>query len=161
MSDGLASVAVFCLIPVGILGLLFVHELGHALPILLAGGRAHVTLGSHDGRTATLGRLSVTLGVPGIWQLLTYGDIRWSGVDSKRVRAAAILGGPAVTVTAVGVLGVVLLRGVDGPSFWVVANLLASDSYRAYQTIVPKTYSQGPYDGMPSDGERFLRLVRS
>lgn len=161
MSDGLTSVAVFCLIPVGILGLLFVHELGHALPVLLAGGRAHVTVGSHDGRTATFGRLSVTVGVPGLRRLLKYGEIRWSGVDSKRVRAAAILGGPAVTVSAVGVLGVVLLRGVDGPAFLVVANLLVSESYRAYQTIVPKTYSRGPYDGTPSDGKRFLRLVRS
>jgi len=161
MSDGLASVAVYCLIPVGILGLLVAHELGHALPVLLAGGRAHVTVGSRDGRTATLGRFSVTVGAPGLRRLLTYGEIAWSGVDSNRVRAAAILGGPAVTASAIGVLGLVLSGGVDGPSFWVVANLLVGESYRLYQTAVPKTYSRGPYEGMPSDGKRFLRLVRS
>jgi len=161
MSDGLAGVAVYCLIPVGILGLLFAHELGHALPVLFAGGRAQITIGGHDGRTATLGRLSVTVGVPGLRRLFTYGEVAWSGVDSKRVRAAAILGGPAVSASAVVVLGLVLLDGVDGPSFWVVANLLVSESYRLYQTAVPKTYSRGPYEGKPSDGRRFLRLVRS
>ncbi|WP_135830027.1 hypothetical protein [Halorussus halobius] len=104
MSIWLASVAVYCLIPVGTFGLLLAHELGYALPVLFAGGRARLTI---------------------------------------------------------GVLGVVLLGGVDGPSFWVVANLLVGESYRLYRTVVPKTYSRGPYAGTPSDGKRFLRLVRS
>ncbi len=161
MVDSVGSLLTFCLIPVGIFGLLFCHELGHALPALLAGGRAHVTVGSHDGRTVTLGRLSVTVGMDGFRSLFTYGDIQWSGPDSTFVRAAVILGGPAVTVSAVGVLGFVLLRGVDGSLFWVLGNILVSEGYRAYQTVVPKTYSKGPYEGRPSDGKRFLRLIRA
>jgi hypothetical protein len=66
-----------------------------------------------------------------------------------------------VTLSVAGTLGVVLLRGVDGPLFWVLANLLVSESYRAYQTVIPKTYSRGPYEGMPSDGMRFQRLIQS
>jgi len=66
-----------------------------------------------------------------------------------------------VTLSAIGVLGVALLRGVDGPLSWVLWCLLASEVYRAYQTMVPRTYSTGPYEGSPSDGKRFLQLLRS
>lgn len=161
MAESFANVAVLCGIPVGILVLLFCHEFGHALPVLLAGGRAHITIGSHDGRTVTLGRLSVTFGMDGFRSLFTYGVIQWSEVDSKLIQAAGILGGPFVTVSAIFVIGVVLLSGVDGLLFWALGNLLISEVYRAYQTIVPKTYSQGPYKGSPSDGKRFLQLVQS
>lgn len=158
---GGSNVAVLCVIPVGSLGLLFCHELGHAIPVLLAGGRADITVGSHEGWTATVGRLSVTVGMDGLWSLFTYGYIEWSGVDSRSVLIASILGGPFVTVSAVVILGVALLRGADGPWFWVLGNLLVSESYRASQTILPKTYSQGPYEGLPSDGQRLRQLLRS
>ena len=161
MVVGSSSLGVYCLIPVGIFGFLFCHELGHAVPVLLAGGRASITIGSHEGRTVSVGRLWMTVGMSGLWSLFTYGDIQWDGVDSRFAQAASILGGPFVTVSAVGILGVVLLRGVDGPLFWVLANLLASESYRAYQTILPKTYSKGPYEGLPSDGKRLQQLLRS
>lgn len=73
MADGLTSVAVFCWIPVGVLGLLVCHELGPALPVLLAGGRPHITIGSDEGRTVRFGRLSITGGLDGLWRLFTYG----------------------------------------------------------------------------------------
>jgi hypothetical protein len=38
MSVGGVDLAVFCWGPAGILGLLFCHELGQAVPILLRGG---------------------------------------------------------------------------------------------------------------------------
>jgi len=158
--DGL-ELAIFFLIPLGILGLLFVHELGHAVPILVAGGRAHITVGSHDGWTAAFGRLSVTIGMDGLWSLFTYGYIEWDGVESRFALAAGILGGPFVTLSVVGTLCVLLVRGVEGPFFWVLLNLLVSESYRAYQTILPKTYSRGPYEGQPSDGKRFKQLLWS
>lgn len=160
MVEGVPSAVVFLAIPVGILGLLVAHELGHAVPVLLAGGSAHVTIGSDSGRTVTLGRLTVTAGYERLWTLFTYGTIRWSDVDSTRVRAASILGGPLVTLTAIGGLSAVLFRGVEEPLFWVVTNLLVSECYRAYTTLRPRTYASGPYQGMPSDGKRFLDVIR-
>jgi hypothetical protein len=154
-------VAVFLAIPVGILALLVAHELGHAVPVLLAGGSVYVSIGSDTGWTVTFGRLTVTAGYDGLWSLFTYGTIQWSGVDSTRVRAAGIVGGPLVTLGAIVALGVVLVRGIEEPLFWVVANLLLSECYRAYKTVLPRTYASGPYEGMPSDGKRLLDLLRS
>lgn len=161
MASPLATIAVLCALPVGLVGLLVAHELGHAIPVLVAGGRAHVTIGSHDGRTCHLGRLSVTVGVDGLRSLFTYGRIDWTDVDSTAVQAASIAGGPIASLTAIAVLGSLLLGGVDGLLFWVLAQLLVSESMRALQTIVPKTYSRGAYSGMDSDGKRLCRLLRS
>ncbi|WP_246970534.1 hypothetical protein [Natribaculum luteum] len=161
MAESVPALILFFAIPVGMVGFLVCHEFGHALPILLTGGRAHITIGSPDGQTATIGRLSLTVGIDGISSLFRYGTCQSSGVDSTFVRAIGILGGPLVTGSIVCALGGILLRGVDGVPFWVVVNLLLSEGYRAYQTIVPKTYTQGPYEGLASDGKRFLQLLQS
>jgi hypothetical protein len=161
MAEGIASVAVFVAIPVGVLALLVAHELGHAVPVLLAGGSVHVSIGSDTGQTVTLGRLTVTAGYAGLWALLTYGTVEWSGVTSTRVRAAGIVGGPLVTLGAILGLTAVLRRGLPEPLFWVAANLLLSECYRAYKTVLPRTYSSGPYEGIPSDGKRLLDVLRA
>jgi len=161
MTSALATLTVLCALPVGLVGLLFAHELGHAVPVLATGGRAHITIGRDDGRTVHVGRLSITAGVDGLRRFFTYGRIDWAGVDSTAVRAASIAGGPIVSLTAIGVLGSLLLSGVGGLLLWVLAQLLVSESIRASQTIVPKTYSRGAYSGLDSDGKRLCRLLRS
>lgn len=160
MPDVLTTAALLAALPAGMWALLGCHELGHALPVLAAGGRAHVTIGSPDGRTVTAGRLSVTVGYDGLKRFFTYGTVHWDDVDSTFVRAVGILGGPLVSLTAIGALALALRRGADGLAFLVLANLLLGESLRAYHTIVPKTYSSGPYEGSPSDGKRFLQLIR-
>lgn len=161
MLNNFGSVVLYVAIPAGVFGLLFWHELGHALPILLTGGRAHIIIGSRDGRTVTLGRLVITVGIDGLWSFFTYGTIQWSEVNSESIQGMAILGGPLATAGAIGALSFGLLRGVDGPLRGVLVYFLVIEGYRIYQTVVPKTYSRGPYEGLPSDGKRFLQLIQS
>lgn len=161
MNYGVVDIAILSGVPIGQVFLLFCHEFGHALPVLLMGGRTHITIGSHDGRTVILGRLSITFGMNGLKSVFIYGRVQWSGVDSKSVRVAGILGGPLVTVSAVCAIGGILMTGVDGLLFWVLMNLLLIEVFRLYQTVVPKTYSRGLYEGAKSDGKRFLELLQS
>lgn len=146
---------------VGIVIALFVHEAAHAVPILLAGGSAHITMGSDSGRTVEYGPLTVTVGVDSVWTLLLYGRCAAEEEQSKRVRLLSVLSGPAVTVVIVSLLGIVLYRGVDGPLSFGLTAIFYGELFRAIQTIVPKTYSYGPYSGMTSDGKRFLEVVRA
>lgn len=158
MESTLETLAVLCLLPTGLVGLLFWHELGHALPVLAAGGRARITIGSDDGRTVEVGRLSVTAGLSGFGSLFRYGRIHWFDIDSTTVQALSIAGGPVASLTAIAVLGFLLLGGVGGLLFWMLANLLVSETIRAYQTIRPKTYSRG---GVQRDGQRRKAIAQA
>lgn len=141
---------------------LVVHEVAHAVPTLLAGHGAHVTIGSDSGRTVRLGRLSFTVGYDGPRKLLVYGHYWPDGSPSPRVQVASTAAGPLATVAMVVIVGGVLYRGgVPEPVRWGLAYVFASDAYRAVLTIVPTTYSRGPYAGEESDGKRILQLVRS
>lgn len=143
-----------------VLGLVL-HELAHAAPLVLAGGSVRVTIGSDSGRTIHVGPLTITVGVDGVRTFMQYGYYEPNRRHSLRVRAVSIVSGPLMTVGIVSVLGVMLYRGVGEPLFFVLTFVFFNELYRAIQTIVPKTYSRGPYRGMQSDGKRFLKLVRS
>lgn len=161
MADALATVAVYALVPIGAVAFLFLHEFGHVLPPLLAGGDATIYVGSREGRTATLGPLTLTVGVEGIWSVFHFGEVEWDGVDARTVHAAGIVGGPLVSAVVATALGALLLRGVTEPAFWVVAWLCLNELLRLVRTVVPMTYSRGQYAGMPSDGKRLLQLLES
>jgi hypothetical protein len=139
---------------------LFAHELAHAVPILLAGGRAHVTVGDDEGRTANVGPLTVTVGFDRVATLLVYGYYEPSGVDSRAVHAVSTLAGPAVTVAVVAAAVAALLSVEHGPLVLGIWFVLVSELRRGYYTLVPMTYSREPYAGDDSDMKRFLRLVR-
>lgn len=64
--EWVVSVALLIVLPVALFTELFVHELGHAVPVLLVGGRAHITVGNPDGWTIKLGRLKITAGIDGL-----------------------------------------------------------------------------------------------
>ena len=145
----------------GVVVSLGVHEVAHAVPIVVAGGTAHVTIGSDSGRTAQFGPVTVTFGYDGVRQLMQYGHYEPTGVDSKRVHAVAIAAGPLATLAVITLLAVTLSHGVRGPAAFGLTFVLCSELYRAVQTIVPKTYANGPYAGVESDGKRLLRLIRS
>ncbi|MEY7850215.1 hypothetical protein AB7C87_13560 [Natrarchaeobius sp. A-rgal3] len=158
------EVAWFLLIPVGIVvgvvTALFLHELAHAVPILLAGGTTHITIGSDSGRTVGFGPLTMTVGFDGVWKLMLYGRCRSERHHSSPVRAISVLAGPVVTVVIVSTLWMVS-RGVSGPLSFVLTAIFYSELFRAILTTVPMTYPTGPYAGMTSDGKRFLEIVRS
>jgi len=146
----------------GIFVALFCHEFAHSVPVLLAGGRVSISVGSDTGRTVSLGPVTITAGVDGVWNTLHYGYYEYQETHSKRVRALSALAGPLVTVVIASLLGVALLdHGTSGPVSFVLEILLISELYRAVVTAVPMTYSREPYAGLPSDGKRFLQIVRS
>jgi len=140
----------------------FCHEVGHSLPVLLTGGRVSVSVGSETGRTASVGPLTVTVGVDGVWNTLRYGFYEPHEPPSKAVRALSTLTGPLATVGVVSLLGAALLsRGTSGPVSFALEVVFYGELSRAVVTVVPMTYSREPYTGVPSDGKRFLRLLRS
>lgn len=146
---------------VGIVVALALHEFAHAVPLLLDGGRVHVRIGSEDGRTVGIGPLTVTAGFDSIEGLVQFGYYEVQDTHSDRVRAVAALAGPSMTVLVVVLVGFAFFNVPSGPSSVLLGTILISEAYRAIQTIVPKTYSDGPYAEWDSDGKRFLRLVRS
>lgn len=152
---------IFFGIAAGQFSLLLLHEFGHVVPILATGGTAKVTVGRGGGRTVQFGPVEFAIGLATVRSLFTYGTVEWTGVESNRVQAIAILSGPLTSLTMVLVFAATLLRGVEPPAYWIFANLALLETWRLYQTLVPKTYSRGAYEGMPSDGMRFLRLIRS
>lgn len=147
---------------VGIVFARSLHELAHAVPILLDGGRVSVTVGSDDGPTVGLGPLTTTFGFDGLWKTLQFGYYEPRDDHSRFVRATSTLAGPLVTIAIVVVLGIALLsRGGDGPLVFVGRMVILGELMRAVYTTVPMTYSNGPYTGWESDGKRFLGIVRS
>lgn len=159
--DWVVGIALVALLPVALFAELFLHELGHAVPVLLAGGYAHITVGNPDGRTITFDRLKITAGTDGIKKTFLYGTVDWGTVDSTRVRVLGIIGGPVVTLALVLTTGTLLLSGLNGVLYLVVQFLFVWLLGRAYYTIVPRTYSGGPYDGTISDGRRLMELLQS
>ncbi|WP_135364943.1 hypothetical protein [Halosimplex halophilum] len=145
----------------GAVAALFLHEAAHAAPVLLAGGSAHVSIGSASGRTVRLGPLTVTAGFDGVRKLVAYGYCDREGTRSKRVRAVSIAAGPAVTVLLAASLGLVAFRAGDGPASFCLTAVFYSELFRAVQTVVPRTYSRGAYAGLDSDGKQLLTLLRS
>ncbi|WP_436908784.1 hypothetical protein [Halosimplex marinum] len=160
MSDVVLYVLAVPAAAVGIVLALFLHEAAHAAPILLAGDSAHISIGSDSGRTGRLGPLALTVGFDGVRKALTYGYFEWEGTPSKRVRAVSFAAGPAMTLLVVAILGTVVFRDGNGPLSVCLTAVFYSELYRAVVTIVPRTYSGGPYAGLDSDGKQFLELVR-
>jgi hypothetical protein len=161
MEAGLEILLIISGAAVGQFLLLILHELGHVIPVLATGGTAHITIGGQGGRTVNFGQVEVTVGLENVQSVFRYGTVKWKGVNSDRIHAVAILSGPLMSLVVVLILGATVLSGVESPIHWILVNLALLETWRLYQTLVPKTYSWGPYEGMPSDGKRFLQLVRS
>ncbi|WP_434523175.1 hypothetical protein [Halorubrum sp. AS12] len=161
MEAGLEILLIITGVAVGQFLLLILHEFGHVIPVLAIGGTAHITVGGQDGRTVNFGPLEVTVGLESVQSVFTYGTVKWRGVNSDRIHAVAILSGPLMSFVVVLIFGATVLSGVESPIHWILINLALLETWRLYQTLVPKTYSRGPYEGRPSDGKRFLQLVLS
>lgn len=153
--DGHALVGVLLTIPIAV----FLHEVGHALPVIAAGGRAEICIGDTVGRSIRLGALTVTVGFPVV---SAYGRCRWDGVDSRTVRQLTHLGGPAMTaLVAVGVvvaLGAVRFDVGRTTLQWVLSYQVAA----LLVTLMPIEYPSwwGRYGGSTSDGYKFLQTLR-
>ncbi|WP_276253372.1 hypothetical protein [Halomontanus rarus] len=158
VSDAFPVLAICLAIPVA----LFLHELGHAVPVVATGGRAHIMIGDTEGRTVETGPVRVTVGSNGIWSLLYFGRCRSDGIRSRTVRAIAILAGPGTTLLVVVMTGVALSVVQHESVRFVVVGLFYNQVWVAFVTLVPVEYPSwfGMYAGDRSDGYRFLKLLR-
>lgn len=150
--------AVYAVIP----ALIFVHECGHAVPALLAGGTAHVMVGDTTGASVDVGPLRVTFGWDGPLSVVSFGYCRWDGVDSRLVRCCCQLGGPAATLLVVVVLtsvpdGVGNGAVRSGLSFVLINQLIV-----LVLTLLPVQYPSwfGKFGGHTSDGYSVLATLR-
>lgn len=155
MVDGLALVGFVGSIPV----LVFLHELGHAIPVVAAGGRAEVCIGDTIGRSVHLGPLTVTVGAP---YLSTFGRCRWDGVDARTVRQLSYLGGPAMTSLVVLVVFAVLSVVRAGVGRSVLQWIMLYEIVTLVVTLAPIRYPDwwGRYGESTGDGYKSLQTLR-
>lgn len=141
---------------------LFLHELGHAIPIVATDGRAHIVIGSSDGWTRVIGPIRVTVGTEGIWSPLYYGYCSWEGVRSRPVRAIGLLAGPGMTLLVVAATGVATSVVERESLRFAVVGLFYNQAFLAIITLFPMKYPSwwGLYAGRSSDGHKLLSLLR-
>lgn len=152
--DWVALAAFLAAVPLAVL----LHELGHAIPALVAGGRAELVIGGTDGQSIRLGPLTLTLGYP---YVSAFGLCRWEGIDSQNVQRLIHLGGPAMTVLVVVGLLTALESIESGVVGTVLRWLLVFEVVTLVVTIIPIEYPSwfGPYAGRTSDGYKFLQTL--
>lgn len=140
--------------------LTLLHELGHALPLALAGQQATVYLGRPDARarpTFRLGKVEVRIRRP----LGFGGECRYEKPEhgfSPEGRLLIALGGPAASALTTLVSGLASYLSPGGP----VSVLLAAVSLAAFAQVllsmIPIHYPRwfGMAGGRPSDGLQAL-----
>lgn len=143
--------------------LVFLHELGHALPTLAFGtGPVTIELGdpAKPGWTIAMGRLRFCLRPFST----TFGFVSGSlEAASPGQRMVVFAGGPAVSLVVTVVLGVVI-RFVAVPEWlefslsWACWGALTQTLFTALPIRYPEW--MGSYAGMPSDGRRILTILR-
>lgn len=143
--------------------LTLVHELGHALPLALAGHPATVHVGSPE-RPA---RLSFSLGEaevrlrysPGFSGLCRYEEPP-SGFSAEGALLVA-LGGPAASALVALLCGLVA-RLSPGLLAWALLGAISVAAFlQVFFALLPVRYPKwlGASDGRPSDGLRALRAM--
>jgi hypothetical protein len=144
--------------------LTLLHELGHALPmVVLTRDRVIVRVGHQPARPVVAGSLDLRVRWLNSPRWSWFGYVEGEGDEPSRARRIAILaGGPLVSALVLAAL-VVLAAFVPWPAtilVWVPALAVA---WQFFVTAVPMRYPRwfGPYAGRVSDGYRILRLLRS
>lgn len=84
---------------IAVLNIIFtiLHEIGHAIPILLSGNKAHIFIGSATGVQVQLGRLKMTFGWDGITSIAS-GYCAWETSREDLVVFFAYIGGPIMSL---------------------------------------------------------------
>ena len=144
--------------------LTFMHELGHALPILLfTQENVIIELGKQPPqRSWVLGRLRLNVQLPSYAGLYRYDKEE----VSRDVILLSLAGGPVTSLLLTAVFGVAaaLLRSRSEPSLWqTFFIILAADALLLFVlTAVPLKYPAwyGLLAGWPSDGYQIREMLR-
>lgn len=140
--------------------LTLLHELGHALPLALAGQTATVYLGRPDMRarpTFRLGKVEVRVRRP----IGFGGECRYEEPEhgfSPEGRLLIALGGPAASALATLVFGLGGYLSPEGPVSVLLAALSLAAFVQVLLSMIPVHYPGwfGIAGGKPSDGLRAL-----
>lgn len=141
------------------------HELGHALPMALAGKRATIFMGQPDPRarpTFRFGRIEARIRRPiGFGGECYYEELDYGFSSEGRILIA--LGGPAASALATLVFGLGSYLAPAGPVSAVLAALSLTAFAQVFLCMLPIHYPSwfGASGGEPSDGLRALREIRS
>lgn len=144
--------------------LTLLHELGHALPLALAGRSATVYMGRPDPRarpTFRLGKVEVRLRRP----IGFGGECRYEQPErgfSPGGQLVVSLGGPAASAATTLVLGLATYLVPDSPLSGLLAALTLAAFLQVVLSMIPIRYPGwfGTAGGRPSDGQRALQAIR-
>lgn len=135
----------------GIVGGVFLHELGHALmALLVTKQRVEMEVGSLGGRKSLdIGRLNLAFRLGG----LRYGATKYErGKESSRTQALVAMGGPLASLMATLLFGGLMASSVLGSWLWIVSLGLGLANFRILIVAVwPMEYRP-----MGSEGEVWL-----
>lgn len=139
------------------------HEMGHALPLALAGLPATVYMGRPDMRarpTFNLGKVEVRIRRPiGFGGECSYEEPEHGFSPGGRLVVA--LGGPAVSALVTAACGLASYLAPDGPLSTLLAVLSLVAFAQVFFSMIPVRYPRwfGAVGGRPSDGLQALRAI--
>lgn len=144
--------------------LTLLHELGHALPLALAGQPAMILMGRPDPRarpTFRLGKVEARIRRP----IGFGGECRYEETErgfSPEGRMLVALGGPAASALLTLVSGLGSYLAPAGPVSALLAVLSITAFAQVFLCMLPIHYPRwlGPAGGEPSDGLRALWEIR-
>jgi hypothetical protein len=145
--------------------LTLLHELGHALPMLvLTPDRVVVRVGHQPARPVVAGALELRVRWLNSPRWAWFGYVEGEGGDdpSRARRIAILAGGPLVSALVLAAL-LMLAAFVPWPATILVWLPALAVAWQLFVTAVPMRYPRwfGPYAGRVSDGYRIVRLLRA
>lgn len=143
--------------------LTLLHELGHALPLSLAGQPATIYLGRPDPRarpTFSFGKVEVRVRRPLGFGGETFYEEPENGF-SPEGRLLIALGGPALSALAALALGIAAYLSPDNPLSGLLGAFSIGAFSQVFLSMIPVRYPRwlGAAGGRPSDGLRILRAM--
>lgn len=144
--------------------LTLLHEMGHALPLALAGQRTTVYMGKPDPRarpTFRVGKIEARIRRP----IGFGGECRYEEPErgfSPGGRLLVALGGPAVSALVTLGFGLATYLSPDSPLSALLAAITLAAFLQVLFSMIPLRYPiwLGAAGGKPSDGRRALRAMR-
>ncbi|CAM3651370.1 hypothetical protein [Parendozoicomonas haliclonae] len=137
----------------------FLHELGHALPILASGNKAHIVMGTGDSPlTLTFNNLKISLS-PTISTSFCY----WEESLTQRTALLALIAGPLTSLLISMTCIFVYFRFSTSAELSGLLLCIAGITFFQFLfTAIPMHYPSfmGAYAGAPSDGYQILQRLK-
>lgn len=147
-------------------GLTLLHEIGHAIPLLLfTKGDVKIQIGNANmSKKLHMGRLLIEFrGYSSIMDI-SYGHA-YGELSNNRIKSIIIsLSGPMVSLT-IFLISLIILRSNAISKYYILELLLRGVYWntlgKTIITLIPIKYNFHPYTSMKSDGYRIVELIRN